>query len=85
MGASKLSSKDKAFMVFENIERYRRLVLFVTTLGAFMTPLDASIVSVALPSISNTFQMGYTGVIWIPVAYLLCLATLLLTFGKPQM
>ena len=82
MGASKLSSKDKAFMVFENIERYRRLVLFVTTLGAFMTPLDASIVSVALPSISNTFQMGYTGVIWIPVAYLLCLATLLLTFGK---
>ena len=47
-----------------------------------MTPLDASIVSVALPSISSTFQMGYAGVIWIPVAYLLSLATLLLTFGK---
>jgi EmrB/QacA subfamily drug resistance transporter len=47
-----------------------------------MTPLDASIVSVALPTISNTFHLGYAGVIWIPVAYLLCLATLLLTFGK---
>jgi MFS family permease len=47
-----------------------------------MTPLDGSIVSVALPSISNTFHMGYAGIIWIPVAYLLCLATLLLTFGK---
>jgi EmrB/QacA subfamily drug resistance transporter len=69
-------------MTLENAARYQRLVLLVTTLGAFMTPLDASIVSVALPSISNTFHIGYAGVIWIPVAYLLCLATLLLTFGK---
>ncbi len=61
---------------------YRRRVLFVTTLGAFMSPLDASIVSVALPSIAATFEMGYAEVIWIPVAYLLCLATLLLTFGR---
>jgi EmrB/QacA subfamily drug resistance transporter len=47
-----------------------------------MTPLDASIVSVALPSISSTFKIGYEAVIWIPVAYLLCLATLLLVFGR---
>lgn len=47
-----------------------------------MTPLDASIVSVALPSIASTFGMGYTEVIWVPVAYLLTLATLLLTFGR---
>ena len=71
-----------SFITFETVARYRHLVLFVTTLGVFMTPLDASIVSVALPSISNTFHMGYAGVIWIPVTYLLCLATLLLTFGK---
>lgn len=63
-------------------DSYRRQVLFVTTLGAFMSPLDASIVSVALPSIAATFGMGYAEVIWIPVAYLLCLATLLLTFGR---
>jgi EmrB/QacA subfamily drug resistance transporter len=77
-----LPFQGEMFIAFENVARYQRLVLFVTTLGAFMTPLDASIVSVALPSISNTFRMGYAGVIWIPVAYLLCLATLLLTFGK---
>jgi EmrB/QacA subfamily drug resistance transporter len=62
--------------------RYRREILLVTSLGAFMTPLDASIVSVALPSIANTFRMSYAEVIWVPVAYLLCLATLLLTFGR---
>jgi len=61
---------------------YRRWVLFVTTLGAFMAPLDGSIVSVALPSIASTFRMGYSEVIWVPVAYLLCLTALLLTFGR---
>lgn len=66
----------------EMTDSYRRQVLFVTTLGAFMSPLDASIVSVALPSIAATFEMSYAEVIWIPVAYLLCLATLLLTFGR---
>lgn len=65
-----------------NDASYRRQVLFVTTLGAFMTPLDASIVSVALPSIASTFSMGYAEVIWVPVAYLLALATLLLSFGR---
>jgi EmrB/QacA subfamily drug resistance transporter len=61
---------------------YRRIVLFVTTLGAFMAPLDGSIVSVALPSIASTFRMGYAEIIWVPVAYLLCLTALLLTFGR---
>jgi EmrB/QacA subfamily drug resistance transporter len=61
---------------------YRREVLFVTTLGAFMAPLDGSIVSVALPSIASTFKMGYAEVIWVPIAYLLCLTALLLTFGR---
>ena len=61
---------------------YRRVVLFVTTLGAFMTPLDGSIVSVALPSIAAGLKMSYAEVIWVPTAYLLCLATLLLTFGR---
>jgi len=61
---------------------YRRLVLFVTTLGAFMTPLDGSIVSVALPTIAAALQMGYAQVVWVPIAYLLCLGTLLLTFGR---
>ena len=66
----------------ENTTRYRQEVLLITTIGAFMAPLDASIVSVALPSIASTFNIGYEGIIWVPVAYLLSLATLLLAFGK---
>lgn len=72
----------EAFSRVEVNTSYRREVLFVTTLGAFMSPLDASIVSVALPSIAGTFNMGYAEIIWVPVAYLLALATLLLVFGR---
>ncbi len=72
----------KGFTTVETDASYRRVVLFVTTLGAFMTPLDGSIVSVTLPSIAAGLKMGYAEVIWVPVAYLLCLATLLLTFGR---
>ncbi|MEM2904192.1 MAG: MFS transporter [Candidatus Bathyarchaeia archaeon] len=61
---------------------YRRLVLFVTTLGAFMTPLDGSVVSVALPTIAAGLAMSYAEVIWVPTAYTLCIGALLLTFGR---
>lgn len=61
---------------------YRWVVLLTTTLGAFMTPLDGSIVSVALPSIAAALALSYLEVLWIPTAYLLCLASLLLSFGR---
>jgi heme A synthase len=61
---------------------FRRTVLFVTTLGALMSPLDGSIVSVALPSIAPTFKMDYAEGIWVPVVHLLCLTSLFLTLGR---
>jgi len=47
-----------------------------------MTPLDSSIVSIALPSIASNLQIDYATVIWIPTSYLLCLSALLLIFGR---
>jgi EmrB/QacA subfamily drug resistance transporter len=47
-----------------------------------MTPLDSSIVSIALPSIASSLQMDFTTTIWVPASYLLCLSVLLLSSGR---
>lgn len=61
---------------------YKWIVLLITTVGAFMTPLDSSIVSIALPSIASDLRIDFTMVIWVPTAYLLCLTVLLMSFGR---
>lgn len=47
-----------------------------------MGPLDSTIVSVSLPIISEDLGMDYATSIWIPTAYLVVLAALLLTVGR---
>jgi EmrB/QacA subfamily drug resistance transporter len=47
-----------------------------------MTPLDSSIVSIALPSIASSLHIDFATTIWIPVSYLLFLSALLLVFGR---
>ena len=47
-----------------------------------MTPLDSSIVSIALPSIASSLDIEYTAVVWVPTSYLLFLSILLLSFGR---
>lgn len=47
-----------------------------------MTPLDGSIVSVALPSIASSLNIDYGSVIWIPTAYLVSLTVFLLSLGR---
>ncbi|MBS7612348.1 MFS transporter [Candidatus Bathyarchaeota archaeon] len=61
---------------------YKWIVLLITTVGAFMTPLDSSIVSIALPTIASDLRIDFTMVIWVPTAYLLCLTVLLTSFGR---
>ena len=63
-------------------QSYKWLVLLTTTVGAFMTPLDGSIVTIALPSIASNLHIDFATAIWIPAAYLLCLSVLLLSFGR---
>jgi EmrB/QacA subfamily drug resistance transporter len=47
-----------------------------------MGPLDSTIVSVTLPTISHELGMDYTVSVWVPTAYLVVTAALLLTMGR---
>jgi EmrB/QacA subfamily drug resistance transporter len=47
-----------------------------------MSPLDSSIVSVSLPSITSGLNMDYAMAIWVPTAYLAALTVLLLSIGR---
>jgi EmrB/QacA subfamily drug resistance transporter len=57
-------------------------VLAAVMVGTFMSPLDSSIVNVALPTLGKVFNVPITSVEWVVVAYLLIISTLLLTFGR---
>jgi EmrB/QacA subfamily drug resistance transporter len=58
------------------------MVLLITTIGAFMTPLDGSIVIIALPAIASSINLGLESAVWIPLSYLLFLTVLLITVGR---
>src|SRR3990170_6149790 len=61
---------------------YKWTVLLVTTIGAFMAPLDGSIVTIAIPSIASSLMIGLETVVWISLAYLLVLTVLLINAGR---
>lgn len=62
--------------------REKWIVLLITSIGALMGPLDSTIVSVSLPTITSDLGMDYATSVWIPTAYLLAVASLLLTMGR---
>ena len=47
-----------------------------------MGPLDSTIVSVSLPTMSSDLNMDYATSIWVPTAYLVAVCALLLTVGR---
>lgn len=47
-----------------------------------MAPLDASIVTIAIPSIAASINIGLEAAIWIPLAYLLLLTVILINVGR---
>jgi EmrB/QacA subfamily drug resistance transporter len=64
------------------LEQRRWHVLMLASLGAFMTPLDSSIVAVALPAIGPSLHLSYTEALWVQAAYLLVISILLIPFGR---
>ncbi len=58
------------------------LVMICLTLGAFMSTLNTSIVSVSLPSITNDLQVSPDLTAWILVVYLLFSSSFLMTMGS---
>jgi EmrB/QacA subfamily drug resistance transporter len=61
-------------------QRWR--VLAILCAGLFMLLLDGTIVNIAIPSILEDFQAGFSEVEWVMNAYLLVFAVLLITSGR---
>jgi EmrB/QacA subfamily drug resistance transporter len=57
-------------------------VLFVVTLGLFMTLLDLTIVNIAIPRIITDLHASFDQVLWVLNAYSLLYAVLLITCGR---
>lgn len=60
----------------------QKLLLFAISIAAFMSALDSSIVNIALPTISTSFDVSTGLVSWVSTMYLLVLTSTLMIFGK---
>jgi len=57
-------------------------VMAAVAMGVFLATIDGSIVNVALPTLVRELNADFTSVQWVVLAYLLTLATLLLSIGR---
>ena len=58
-------------------------VMGIMAIGLFMATLDTSIVNISLPKISLSFHVPLSGMVeWVIIAYLIVIASLLLTLGR---
>lgn len=62
--------------------KIERTALFVVCLSSFTTPLMLSSVNVAIPSIAAGLKVDAIAMSWLPTAFLLTSAVLLLPFGR---
>jgi len=51
-------------------------------MATFMATLDGSIVNIILPEVAKSFSVSISQVQWVVTAYLLCISSLLLLWGK---
>jgi EmrB/QacA subfamily drug resistance transporter len=58
------------------------LVLATVGAGVLLATIDSSIVNVALPTITREFGTTFRAVQWVPLAYVLVIATLALSTGR---
>jgi EmrB/QacA subfamily drug resistance transporter len=65
-------------------QQTRKWAVFgLVAIGIFMATLDTSIVNISLPSISAYFRVPLGGLVeWVIIAYLISIASVLLTFGR---
>ena len=67
---------------FDDLRRRRWELLALTSVGAFMAPLDGAIVSVALPVMSPELGLSFSASMWVQAVYLLVTAVLLIPLGR---
>jgi EmrB/QacA subfamily drug resistance transporter len=61
---------------------YKWYALGAVMLGTFMSPLDASIANVALPTIGRAFHTPVDNTEWVLIAYMLTTSSTLVLFGR---
>jgi len=61
---------------------YKWLALLTVSIGTFMGTLDASIVNISFPRLTEVFDTEPSVVLWVSVAYLLVGVSLMLTLGR---
>lgn len=57
-------------------------VLFSTSLGSFITPFTSSVISFSVPEIGHALNVSFTLMVWVPLAFLIALPSLMILFGK---
>ncbi|MHB1683291.1 MAG: MFS transporter [Bacilli bacterium] len=67
---------------FTEKNNYHWFVVATVCIGAFMAALDGSIITVALPTIDQQFNVNVSASAWVALAYLLTLTALLAMFGR---
>jgi EmrB/QacA subfamily drug resistance transporter len=64
------------------VGQHKWKVMLAVGMGVFLATLDGSIVNVALPTLAREFASPFSAVEWVVLAYLLTVATLLLSMGR---
>ncbi len=61
---------------------HKNIILFVTTIGSFLTPFMGSTINIALPAMGREFNMNALMLSWVPTSYLLAAAMSLVPIGR---
>ena len=69
-------------ITLDDLHDRRWELLALTSVGAFMGPLDGSIVAVALAKMGPALHLSFSASIWVQGAYLLAMAVLLIPLGR---
>src|SRR4029077_8267551 len=82
----KINSCYHPWMHGESTENFtrtsKRVALTVATFGAFMTPFDGSVVTLALPSIGRELGGNVVSLGWVATGYVLGLTICVIPFGR---
>jgi EmrB/QacA subfamily drug resistance transporter len=63
-------------------DRYKWVVLGITTIGVLMFAIDGTVVILALPAITADLHSNLVSMIWVLMAYIFASTALLLAFGR---
>lgn len=75
-------AEERSWSPDQRIARHQRVVLINTTIGALMSSLDGSILTVSLPTIARQLHTGVGLMLWIMMGYTAMVTALLLPFGR---